>query len=35
MNCVPGMITEFAFTPITTTDEMRRDPDASQSQKNQ
>ena len=27
MNCVPGMITEFAFTPITTTEEMRRDPD--------
>jgi cytochrome c oxidase subunit 2 len=27
MNCVPGMITEFAFTPITTTEDMRRDPD--------
>ena len=27
MNCVPGMITEFAFTPITTTDDMRLDPD--------
>jgi len=27
MNCVPGMITEFAFTPITTTEEMRQDPD--------
>jgi len=27
MNCVPGMITEFAFTPITTTDEMRQNPD--------
>lgn len=23
MNCVPGMVTEFAFTPIYTTDEMR------------
>jgi cytochrome c oxidase subunit 2 len=27
MNCVPGMITEFAFTPNKTTDEMRLDPD--------
>ena len=27
MNCVPGMITEFSFTPITTTEEIRRDPD--------
>ncbi len=27
MNCVPGMITEFAFTPITTTDDMRKDPE--------
>lgn len=27
MNCVPGMITEFAFTPITTTEEMRQNPD--------
>ena len=26
MNCVPGMITEFAFTPITTTD-MRKTPE--------
>jgi cytochrome c oxidase subunit 2 len=23
MNCVPGMVTEFAFTPILTTEEMR------------
>ncbi len=23
MNCVPGMVTQFAFTPILTTDEMR------------
>ena len=27
MNCVPGMITEFAFTPNITTDQMRMDPD--------
>ena len=27
MNCVPGMITEFAFTPNKTTKEMRQDPD--------
>ena len=27
MNCVPGMITEFAFTPITTTEAMRQNPD--------
>ena len=27
MNCVPGMITEFSFTPITTTKEKRKDPD--------
>ncbi|MFK6999293.1 cytochrome c oxidase subunit II [Flavobacterium oreochromis] len=26
MNCVPGMVTEFAFTPTMTTDEMRQDP---------
>jgi cytochrome c oxidase subunit II len=25
MNCVPGMVTEFAFKPIYTTDEMRQD----------
>jgi cytochrome c oxidase subunit 2 len=24
MNCVPGMVTQFAFTPIKTTDEMRQ-----------
>ena len=23
MNCVPGMVTQFAFTPITTTEDMR------------
>ncbi len=27
MNCVPGMITEFAFTPIKTTEQMRMQPD--------
>ena len=27
MNCVPGMITEFAFTPTMTTTQMRNDPD--------
>ncbi|MFL2633328.1 MAG: cytochrome c oxidase subunit II [Candidatus Marivariicella sp.] len=27
MNCVPGMITEFAFTPIKTTEQMRMEPD--------
>jgi len=27
MNCVPGMITEFGFTPSMTTEEMRKDPD--------
>ncbi|MFD2601813.1 MULTISPECIES: cytochrome c oxidase subunit II [Flavobacterium] len=26
MNVVPGMVTEFAFTPTITTDEMRQDP---------
>lgn len=26
MNVVPGMVTEFAFTPTMTTDEMRQDP---------
>ena len=27
MNCVPGMITEFAFTPIMTTEQMRQTPE--------
>ena len=27
MNCVPGMITEFAFTPNKTTEQMRQDED--------
>lgn len=26
MNCVPGMVTQFAFTPTLTTEEMRQDP---------
>ncbi|MDI1257465.1 MAG: cytochrome c oxidase subunit II [Flavobacterium sp.] len=26
MNCVPGMVTQFAFTPTITTEEMRQDP---------
>lgn len=26
MNCVPGMVTQFAFTPTITTDEMRNNP---------
>ena len=27
MNCVPGMITQFAFTPVITTEEMRLNPE--------
>ena len=27
MNCVPGMITEFAFTPVITTEEVRLSPE--------
>ncbi|MEY8868617.1 MULTISPECIES: cytochrome c oxidase subunit II [Flavobacteriaceae] len=27
MNCVPGMITQFGFTPTITTEEMRQNPD--------
>jgi cytochrome c oxidase subunit 2 len=27
MNVVPGMITQFSFTPTITTEEMRRNPD--------
>lgn len=27
MNCVPGMTTQFSYTPIITTEQMRRDPD--------
>jgi cytochrome c oxidase subunit 2 len=27
MNCVPGMVTQFAFTPTITTQEMRENPD--------
>ena len=34
MNCVPGMITQFAFTPTVTTAEMRLNPDIYQKVKN-
>jgi cytochrome c oxidase subunit 2 len=27
MNCVPGMVTEFGFTPKYTTEEMRQQPE--------
>ena len=27
MNCVPGMITQFGFTPTVTTEEMRETPE--------
>ena len=27
MNCVPGMVTQFGFTPTVTTAEMRQNPD--------
>ncbi|WP_299127406.1 cytochrome c oxidase subunit II [uncultured Winogradskyella sp.] len=27
MNCVPGMVTQFGFTPTVTTEEMRQNPD--------
>ena len=27
MNCVPGMVTQFGFTPTITTEEMRQNPD--------
>jgi cytochrome c oxidase subunit 2 len=27
MNCVPGMVTQFAFTPSMTTEEMRESPE--------
>ncbi len=27
MNCVPGMVTQFSFTPTITTEEMRRNPE--------
>lgn len=27
MNCVPGMVTQFSFTPTKTTEEMRQNPD--------
>ncbi len=34
MNCVPGMITQFAFTPTITTAEMRLNPDIYQKVRN-
>ena len=27
MNCVPGLSTQFVFTPTKTTEQMRKDPD--------
>jgi len=34
MNCVPGMVTQFAFTPTVTTTEMRQNPDIQNKVKN-
>ncbi len=34
MNCVPGMVTQFAFTPMVTTAEMRQNPDMQDKIKN-
>lgn len=34
MNCVPGMVTQFAFTPTVTTAEMRQNPDIQDKVKN-
>ncbi|WP_411894287.1 cytochrome c oxidase subunit II [Winogradskyella sp. A2] len=34
MNCVPGMVTQFAFTPNVTTAEMRQNPDIQDKIKN-
>ncbi|GAB5564679.1 MAG: cytochrome c oxidase subunit II [Winogradskyella sp.] len=34
MNCVPGMVTQFAFTPTVTTAEMRQNPDMQDKVKN-
>ena len=34
MNAVPGMVTQFAFTPILTTDEMRETPEMTQKVRN-
>jgi cytochrome c oxidase subunit 2 len=34
MNCVPGMITQFSFTPTVTTEEMRLNPDIYEKVKN-
>ncbi|WP_178985986.1 cytochrome c oxidase subunit II [Winogradskyella helgolandensis] len=34
MNCVPGMVTQFAFTPTVTTADMRQNPDMVEKVKN-
>jgi len=34
MNCVPGMVTQFGFTPTVTTEEMRLNPDIVEKVKN-
>jgi cytochrome c oxidase subunit 2 len=34
MNCVPGMVTQFSFTPTVTTEEMRLNPDIVEKVKN-
>ncbi|NRD18966.1 cytochrome c oxidase subunit II [Winogradskyella eckloniae] len=34
MNCVPGMVTQFAFTPTITTEDMRQSPDMVEKVKN-
>ncbi|WP_179334325.1 cytochrome c oxidase subunit II [Winogradskyella costae] len=34
MNCVPGMVTQFAFTPTVTTADMRQNPDIVEKVKN-
>ncbi|OZV71120.1 cytochrome c oxidase subunit II [Winogradskyella aurantia] len=34
MNCVPGMVTQFSFTPTVTTEEMRQNPDIVEKVKN-
>lgn len=33
MNCVPGMITQFAFTPTMTTKDMRMQPETVEQRK--
>jgi len=34
MNCVPGMVTQFGFTPTVTTEDMRQNPDIQEKVKN-